>query len=275
MSVSLRADEVSMTFSSGDGTNEVTAIQSISLEIAAGSFYTLLGPSGCGKSTFLSILAGLVAPTSGRAYLEGTPITGPSSKMAVVFQAPSLFPWRTVIDNVAFGLELRGVNRKARRERAREVINMVGLAGFEEFHPGQLSGGMQQRGAIARALALDPEVLLMDEPFGSLDEQTRLLLGDELLRIWERTQKTVVFVTHSIQEAILLSTEIAVFSSRPSTIKSVLEVPIARPRTDEIIGSEEFRELQSEIWSKLRQESLRAMGLEMARTGTAEGGDGE
>jgi NitT/TauT family transport system ATP-binding protein len=152
---------------------------------------------------------------------------------------------------------------------------MVGLAGFEEFHPGQLSGGMQQRGAIARALALDPEVLLMDEPFGSLDEQTRLLLGDELLRIWERTQKTVVFVTHSIQEAILLSTEIAVFSSRPSTIKSVLEVPIARPRTDEIIGSEEFRELQSEIWSKLRQESLRAMGLEMARTGTAEGGDGE
>jgi NitT/TauT family transport system ATP-binding protein len=221
-------------------------------------------------------LSGLVKPTSGRAYLDGKVITGPSPKMAMVFQAPSLFPWRTVVDNVAFGLELRGVGRKERRERARDVMNLVGLSGFEEFHPGQLSGGMQQRGAIARALTLDPEILLMDEPFGSLDEQTRLLLGDELLRIWEKTQKTVVFVTHSIQEAILLSTEIALFSSRPSSIKAVLDVPIARPRTDEIIGSEGFRKLQFEIWSMLREESLRAMGLEMAqRPSGSDGADRE
>ncbi len=230
------------------------AIKRADLRVADGEFVSLLGPSGCGKSTLLDIIAGLEMPSSGEIIIEGQKITGPHPKMAMVFQTMSLFPWRTVMDNVTFGLELKGKDPKTRRKTATAMIDLVGLKGFEQKYPSQLSGGMNQRVAIARALALEPDILLMDEPFGALDEQTRRLMGLELLRIWDRTRKSIVFVTHSIDEAIQLSDRIILMSARPSIIREEILVPLPRPRTIDSLTSPVANEIERRVWKALLEE---------------------
>ncbi|KOG39594.1 ABC transporter ATP-binding protein [Streptomyces decoyicus] len=243
--------------------HEFTALDGIDLEIAAGEFVVLVGPSGCGKSTLLDLLGGLARPTGGRILLDGEPVTGPGLDRGIVFQQYALLPWRTAQGNVEFGLEATGVPRHERAARAGEFLDLVGLSGFENRHPHELSGGMRQRVAIARSLAYDPDVLLMDEPFAALDAQTRESLQDELLRIWQRTGKTVVFITHGIEEAVYLGQRVAVMTSRPGRIKEV--VPIAfdsRTATDDLRSSTEFARYRHEIWSLLHDEVARAQQLE-------------
>ncbi|MFJ9800989.1 ABC transporter ATP-binding protein [Streptomyces wuyuanensis] len=240
-----------------------TALNGIDLEIAAGEFVVLVGPSGCGKSTLLDLLGGLTRPTSGRILLDGTPITGPGLDRGIVFQQYALLPWRTAQGNVEFGLEATGVPRRERAARAREFLDLVGLIGFENRHPHELSGGMRQRVAIARSLAYDPDVLLMDEPFAALDAQTRESLQDELLRIWQRTGKTVVFITHGIDEAVYLGQRVAVMTSRPGRIKQIVPVALdSRTATDDLRSSPEFARHRHEIWSLLHDEVARAQQLE-------------
>ncbi len=236
----------------------VEALHEVSLAVGDGEFCTLIGPSGCGKSTLLGMLGGLVTPDGGRVLVDGRPVTGPDPRrVATVFQDAGLFPWRTTLENVEFGLELQGVPAARRRGVAEELLGPLGLRGFAGKYPRELSGGMKQRVAIGRALAIDTKILLMDEPFGALDEQTRLLMGEWLLDIWRRTQKTVIFVTHSLQEALLLSTRIAVMTARPGRIKSVLELGMDYPR---LMESAELVALRAKLWSEIREESLRAMG---------------
>ncbi|QOV35547.1 ABC transporter ATP-binding protein [Streptomyces ferrugineus] len=240
-----------------------TALDGIDLEIAAGEFIVLVGPSGCGKSTLLDLLGGLAEPTGGRILLDGEPVTGPGLDRGIVFQQYALLPWRTAQGNVEFGLEATGVPRRQRAARAREFLDLVGLTGFEDRHPHELSGGMRQRVAIARSLAYDPDVLLMDEPFAALDAQTRESLQDELLRIWQRTGKTVVFITHGIDEAVYLGQRVAVMTSRPGRIKQILPVALgSRTATDDLRSSPEFARYRHEIWSLLRDEVARAQQLE-------------
>ena len=235
----------------------VTALDGISLRVVAQEFLTVLGPSGCGKSTLLSILGGLVRPDAGLVRIGGEPVVGPDPrKMAMVFQDPGLFPWRTALANVEFGLELQGVPTRQRREVARALLERVGLRDFATRYPRELSGGMRQRVAIARALALDSPILLMDEPFGALDEQTRLLMGEWLLGIWAKTRKTVVFVTHSLQEAIMLSQRIVVMTSRPGRIKASFAVTLPVPRD---LTGPEATALRAALWAEIREESLRAL----------------
>jgi NitT/TauT family transport system ATP-binding protein len=232
----------------------VRAIARADLSVARGEFVSLLGPSGCGKSTLLDIMGGLETPSSGEVLVDGQLVRGPHPKMAMVFQPMSLFPWRTALDNVEFGLELKGVDAATRRQAAHAMIELVGLQGFEKKYPSQMSGGMNQRLAIARALALDPDILLMDEPFGSLDEQTRRLMGLELLRIWDRARKTIVFVTHSIEEAIQLSDRILLMSARPSVIREEILVPLPRPRSIESLTSDIAKDIERRIWAALLQD---------------------
>ncbi|MGW7056067.1 ABC transporter ATP-binding protein [Streptomyces sp. NPDC054887] len=241
----------------------LTALDGIDLEIAAGEFVVVVGPSGCGKSTLLDLLGGLTPPSSGRILLDGVPVTGAGLDRGIVFQQYALLPWRTACGNVEFGLEATGVPRRERAERAREYLDLVGLTGFEDRHPHELSGGMRQRVAIARSLAYDPEVLLMDEPFAALDAQTRESMQDELLRIWERTGKTVVFITHGIEEAVYLGRRVAVMTSRPGRIKEVVPISFAsRTATDDLRSSPEFARYRHEIWSLLHDEVARAQQLE-------------
>ncbi|MFC9930813.1 ABC transporter ATP-binding protein [Streptomyces sp. NPDC127190] len=240
-----------------------TALDGIDLEVAAGEFIVLVGPSGCGKSTLLDLLGGLAQPTGGQILLDGKPVTGPGLDRGIVFQQYALLPWRTALGNVEFGLEATGVPRRQRASRAREFLDLVGLAGFESRHPHELSGGMRQRVAIARSLAYDPDVLLMDEPFAALDAQTRESLQDELLRIWQRTGKTVVFITHGIDEAVYLGQRVAVMTSRPGRIKQIVPVAFgARTATDDLRSSPEFARYRHEIWSLLHDEVARAQQLE-------------
>ncbi|MEV8552137.1 ABC transporter ATP-binding protein [Streptomyces glaucescens] len=248
----------------GDGrTARFTALDGIDLEIAAGEFVVLVGPSGCGKSTLLDLLGGLTRPTAGRILLDGRPVTGPGLDRGIVFQQYALLPWRTAQGNVEFGLEATGVPRRRRSARAREFLELVGLSGFEDRHPHELSGGMRQRVAIARSLAYDPDVLLMDEPFAALDAQTRESLQDELLRIWQRTGKTVVFITHGIDEAVYLGQRVAVMTSRPGRIKRIVPVALgSRTATDDLRSSPEFARHRHEIWSLLHDEVARAQQLE-------------
>jgi NitT/TauT family transport system ATP-binding protein len=235
----------------------VLAVDGVSLAVRSREFLTLLGPSGCGKSTVLTMLAGLVTPDAGEIRIDGEPVAGPNPrKVAFVFQDPGLFPWRTALDNVGFGLELQGVPTARRREIARGLLEPLGLRGFEGKYPRELSGGMKQRVAIARALALDTPIVLMDEPFGALDELTRLLMGEWLVDVRRRTPKTVVFVTHSIQEAIALSDRIAVMTSRPGRIKDLVEVALPFPRD---VNSPGATDLRARLWKAIREESLRAM----------------
>jgi NitT/TauT family transport system ATP-binding protein len=234
---------------------EVQALQDLNLTINDHEFLTILGPSGCGKTTLLRSIAGLVGWDEGDITLDGKPVRGPGPERSMVFQNFALLPWATVLANVAFGLELRGVPKKEREEKAQHLIGLVGLRGFEKRLPGELSGGMQQRVGLARALAVDPEVLLMDEPFGALDEQTRRLLQEELLRIWEANRITVIFITHSMEEAVLLGDRVVLMSARPGKIQEIVPVPLARPRSadvDRVSQSEEFVEITSHLWTRLR-----------------------
>jgi len=235
----------------------VDALHDVSLAVGESEFFTLIGPSGCGKSTLLGMLGGLVTPDAGRLLVDGAPVGGPDPRrVATVFQDPGLFPWRTALENVELGLELQGVAAGRRRRVAEELLAPLGLTGFAAKYPRELSGGMKQRVAIGRALAIDAKILLMDEPFGALDEQTRLLMGEWLLDIWRRTRKTVIFITHSLHEALLLSTRVAVMTARPGRIKAVLELPMEHPRSME---SPEMVALRAKLWSEIREESLRAM----------------
>ncbi|WP_367319619.1 ABC transporter ATP-binding protein [Streptomyces sp. HUAS ZL42] len=244
-------------------TTRFTALDGIDLEIADGEFVVLVGPSGCGKSTLLELLGGLTQPTGGRILLDGEPVTGPGLDRGIVFQQYALLPWRTAQGNVEFGLEATGVPRRQRAAQAREFLDLVGLTGFEERHPHELSGGMRQRVALARSLAYDPDVLLMDEPFAALDTQTRESLQDELLRIWQRTGQTVVFITHGIDEAVYLGQRVAVMTSRPGRIKQIVPVALgSRAATDDLRSSPEFARHRHEIWSLLHDEVARAQQLE-------------
>lgn len=248
-------------------TNEadVTALIDINLIIDAGEFVSLLGPSGCGKSTLLRIIAGLLPASSGGVEIHGAVVTAPGPERAVVFQDYALFPWMTVEANVAFGLEARGVSAAERTRVATELLGVVGLSEFAKKYPHHLSGGMKQRVSIARALAVDPQILLMDEPFGALDAQTRSLMQEELLRIWRRYRKTVIFVTHSIDEAIYLSDRIVVMTARPGRIKAVIEVQQERPR-----DLTAMTQLQRQVRSVLSEEIDRAAALEQADLVAAE-----
>jgi NitT/TauT family transport system ATP-binding protein len=232
----------------------VTALTDLTLAVERGEFVSIVGPSGCGKSTFLNVVLGLIRHDSGTLELDGTPITGPSQERAMVFQEFGLLPWRTVAANVELGLELKGMPGAERAARATQLIKLVGLNGFEGHYPHELSGGMKQRVGLARALATEPEVLLMDEPFAALDAQTRDLMQTELLQIWERTQKTVLFVTHSIEEAAYLSDRVIVMTARPGRTKDVLPIRLPRPRDYEMRLTPEFNEIKLRIWEVLKEE---------------------
>ncbi|MCE0763695.1 ABC transporter ATP-binding protein [Pseudonocardia kujensis] len=237
----------------------VEALGPLSLHGARGEFVSIVGPSGCGKSTMLEIVGGLQRPDSGSVFVAGVPLEGPRDETAIVFQDSATLPWRTVLDNVAFSLEARGVARDERRDIARRGLETVGLAAFAAHYPAQLSGGMRQRVALARALVTEPDLILADEPFGALDEQTRLLMSDELLAVVDRLGCGVLFITHSIQEAVLLSDRILVMSARPGRIVDEITVPLERPRTSEVLSSTAAAECVSRIWALIRREAQVAM----------------
>ncbi|WP_375574618.1 ABC transporter ATP-binding protein [Paracidovorax oryzae] len=253
----LHIQGVSRTFTSAKGP-ATQALLPVDFHVADNDFVTILGPSGCGKSTMLRIVAGLDQPTSGRVLLDGQPVTGPGADRGMVFQSYTLFPWLTIEQNIRFGLRERGMPESQQKERAAYFIAKVGLRGFERHFPKQLSGGMQQRTAIARALANDPKILLMDEPFGALDNQTRVLMQELLLGIWEAERKTVMFVTHDIDEAIFMASRVAVFSARPGRIKTEIAVDLPHPRHYTLKTSPEFMELKARLTEEIRAESMAA-----------------
>ncbi len=238
--------------------HEVVAIDEVSLAIRNQEFATLLGPSGCGKSTLLRIVAGLVKPTRGVVRLDGQAIRGPGRDRGMVFQSYTLFPWLTVLENVQFGLELSGVPRAEQERIARAFVEKVGLRGFERAYPKALSGGMKQRVAIARALANNPAILLLDEPFGALDAQTRSLMQELLTGVWEELHKTILFVTHDVEEAIFLSDRVFVMTARPGRIKAEIEVPLERPRSYGLKASETFLDLKKQALTLIREEAIKA-----------------
>jgi ABC-type nitrate/sulfonate/bicarbonate transport system ATPase subunit len=253
---------VSRKFTSAHG--ETLALRSTDLEVAENDFVTILGPSGCGKSTLLRIVAGLDHPTAGEVLLDGQRIAGPGPDRGMVFQSYTLFPWLTVLDNVCFGLRERGLPREQQLAIARDFIAKVGLAGFERHFPKQLSGGMQQRTALARALANQPRVLLMDEPFGALDHQTRELMQELLLGIWEAQRKTVLFVTHDIDEAVFMANRVVVMSARPGRIKVDRAVDLPHPRHYSVKTSPVFAELKADLTEQVRAEVLATQALQVA-----------
>ncbi len=236
------------------------ALEDVGLTVDEGEFVALLGPSGCGKTTFLHAIDGLVPITRGEIRIDNRIVTKPGKDRAMVFQSPALLPWRTVVGNVVYGLELQGINGRERQQHANELIKLVGLEGFEHRFPNELSGGMQQRVNLARALATDPEILLLDEPFANLDAQTREFMQAELLRIWATTHKTAVFVTHNITEAIYLSDRVAVFTARPGRIKTVVTIDLPRPRPLKMKRQVEFLKYEEDIWELLEDEVVK-MGL--------------
>ncbi len=237
---------------------DLQVFRDISLSVGQREIVALVGPSGCGKTTFLRCVDGLIPITEGQILVDGKPVTGPPPKVAVVFQHFGLFPWKTVRANVAYGLSLAGASMAEIGERVPHFIHLVGLAGFEEAYPYQLSGGMQQRCGLARALAVEPDVLLMDEPFGAVDAQTREILQFELLRIWRLRPTAMVFVTHSIEEAVLMGDRVVVLKGRPSTVSEIVEVDLPRPRTRETLASPRFSELREHVWNTLMDEARRA-----------------
>ncbi len=244
----VKIENVTKTFSSRKG--DVTALKNVNLEIHDGQFICLLGPSGCGKTTLLRMIGGLDVPTSGTITIDGNIVAGPSPKMTMVFQEYSLYPWRTVAENVGFGLEMTGVPKEQRIVEVNERLELVGLKGFGDSYPYELSGGMRQRAAVARALATDPAVMLMDEPFGALDAQTRNKMQRELLDIWHETKKTIVFVTHSVDEAVYLADKIVILTPRPGTIHEIHENPLSRPRDR---TSVEFAKLRKDVLAEIER----------------------
>jgi NitT/TauT family transport system ATP-binding protein len=257
MTGAVRIDRIDKRYDSQGG--DVLALQAIEATIGEGEFVCLLGPSGCGKSTLLRIIAGLIPASGGRVLIGSQPVQGCGPDRAFVFQDYALFPWMTVQDNVGFGLAARGVPLEEQRRRALELLRVVGLAQFAEKYPHHLSGGMKQRVSIARALAVEPQILLMDEPFGALDAQTRSVMQDELLRIWARFRKTVIFVTHSISEALLLADTVLLMTARPGRVKSVLRVELPRPRDE---GEPRMIELRRRLLAELSEEIARSMQQE-------------
>ena len=254
----LRIEEVTLRFMPRKG-NAVTALESISLDVENKEFSVIVGPSGCGKSSLLRLIAGLIRPSSGAIYLDDRQVMRPGKDRGMVFQSYTLFHWLTVRQNVEFGLRIANFGPIERAEIARKFLTEVGLEGFENAYPKELSGGMMQRVALARALANDPEVLLMDEPFGALDSQTRWLMQELLLRIWESSHKTVLFITHDIDEAILLGDRVHVMTARPGRIKEIVPIDIARPRSTEVLTSSRFTTLKRHIMALVHEEALRAM----------------
>ncbi|WP_243344446.1 ABC transporter ATP-binding protein [Anaerococcus sp. AGMB09787] len=254
LDVKLKIDNVYKEYTTRKG--KVIALNGVNLDIKENEFICVVGPSGCGKSTLLNNIAGLDTPTSGTIYLDGKPIEGTGVERGVVFQQYALFPWRTVLKNVMFGLEIKNVPKDEAEQIARKYIKSVGLEGFEDSYPKELSGGMKQRVAIARAYAVNPEVLLMDEPFGALDAQTRVQLQQELLNTWQNEKKTCFFITHDVEEAVILAQRVVIMSARPGRIKRIVDIDIPYPRTQEIKTSPRFVELKNEIWDEVYQEFL-------------------
>ncbi len=258
--VKLEARNISMSFTRRG--RRIDALHDVSLQVEAGTFVSIVGASGCGKTTLLRIVDGLMTPSSGEILVNGQPVSGPGPDRGFVFQQDALLPWRTVLDNVIFGLEVqRNGHKREARARADGFVKLVGLSGFEHLFPHELSGGMRQRANLARALTIDPDVLLMDEPFASLDAQTREIMQVELLRIWRSNRKTVVFVTHQIDEAIILADKVVVMTSRPGRIKAILDVNIPRPRDLSVKRTPQFLQLVDDIWKMLEEEVKAALQI--------------
>jgi NitT/TauT family transport system ATP-binding protein len=253
----LVADDIVVRFQTPEG--PITAVDNVSFGVRPGEFLSVIGPSGCGKSTLFNVIGGLLNGYDGIVSVGGETVSGPHKSIGMVFQEESTFPWRTVTDNVAFPLELIGISKPKRVERARHFISLVGLDGFENRYPGELSGGMRQRVSLARTLASEPKILLMDEPFAALDEQTRLLLGDKVLQIQQELKQTTLLITHNITEAVQMSDRILVMTYRPGKVKRIVEINLPRPRTSEIVGSEAFGGYVAKIWNDLREEANRGM----------------
>jgi NitT/TauT family transport system ATP-binding protein len=248
----IQVRELSKEFGTLDNGGGVQALRDIDFEVNDNEFVTIIGPSGCGKTTLLRIIAGLIPYNLGEVTIDGRPVTGPGPERAVVFQNFALMPWADVLTNVAFGLEIRGMTPEECRAKAQDLIKVVGLEGFEKRLPKELSGGMQQRVGLARALAVNPQILLMDEPFGALDEQTRRLLQEELLRLWEQERKTVVFITHSMEEAVMLGDRVMLMTPRPGRVKEMIAVPLQRPRSRDVEKSSAFVDVKEYLWEQLR-----------------------
>jgi NitT/TauT family transport system ATP-binding protein len=244
-------------FETPDGV--LTAIDDVSLAVAPGEFLAVIGPSGCGKSTLFNVMGGLLDGYEGIVTVAGEVVRGPHPAIGMIFQEESTFPWRNVLDNVAFPLEIAGRPKKERYERARHFVRLVGLDGFERRYPAELSGGMRQRVSMARTLAAQPKILLMDEPFAALDEQTRLLLGDKVLQIQQELKQTTLLITHNITEAVQLSDRVLVMTYRPGRVKRIVDIRLPRPRTSEIVSSEAFGRYVAQIWNDLREEASRGL----------------
>ena len=253
----LKAYHINVRFETAEG--PVIAVDDVSFDVRPGEFLSVIGPSGCGKSTLFNVIGGLLSNHQGTVNVAGETINGPHQSIGMVFQEESTFPWRTVTDNVAFPLELTGMAKAQRIEKAKHFISMVGLNGFENRYPGELSGGMRQRVSLARTLASEPKILLMDEPFAALDEQTRLLLGDKVLQIQQELKQTTLLITHNITEAVQMSDRILVMTYRPGKVKRIVDIDLPRPRTSEIVGSEAFGRYVAQIWADLREEASRGM----------------
>jgi NitT/TauT family transport system ATP-binding protein len=242
----------------------LTAVDHVSLDVMQGEFLGVIGPSGCGKSTLFNVIGGLIDGYGGTVQVSGETVTGPHKSIGMIFQEESTFPWRTVIDNVAFPLEVAGMGKSERYDRARHFVRLVGLDGFERRYPAELSGGMRQRVSMARTLAAQPKILLMDEPFAALDEQTRLLLGDKVLQIQQELKQTTLLITHNITEAVQLADRILVMTYRPGKVKRMVEIKLPRPRSSEIVSSEAFGRYVAQIWADLREEATKGLKDEEA-----------
>ena len=257
MTPALRISHASKHFDTAKG--RITAVDDVSLDIQQGEFISIIGPSGCGKSTLMNMVGGLLTDYDGEILLDGKKVRGCQPEIGMVFQEESTFPWRTAIENVAFPLEAAGVSRDARNARARDLLDLVGLSGFENHYPAELSGGMRQRIAMARTLAFEPRILLMDEPFAALDEQTRMLLGDKVVQIQQQLKQTTLLITHNISEAVALSDRVLIMTFRPGRIKRVIDIDLPRPRSSEMMGQEKFASYVAEIWRDLREEASKGL----------------
>ena len=253
----LVVENIVKRFETQDGV--LVAVDDVSFNVVPGEFLSVIGPSGCGKSTLFNVIGGLMGGYDGRVSVGGETIRGPHASIGMIFQEESTFPWRNVIDNVAFPLEIAGMGKAERIERGRHFIDLVGLNGFERRYPAELSGGMRQRVSMARTLASEPKILLMDEPFAALDEQTRLLLGDKVLQIQQDLKQTTLLITHNLTEAVQLSDRILVMTYRPGKLKRLVEIKLPRPRTSEIVSSDGFGRYVAQIWSDLREEASRGI----------------
>ena len=259
----LAVDNITKQFETPEGA--VIAVDGVSLSVAHGEFVGVIGPSGCGKSTLFNIIGGLLDGYEGTVKVAGDLVRGPHPAIGMIFQEESTFPWRTVIDNVAFPLEIAGMAKRERYDRAKHFVSLVGLDGFERRYPAELSGGMRQRVSMARTLASEPKILLMDEPFAALDEQTRLLLGDKVLQIQQELKQTTLLITHNLTEAVQLSDRILVMTYRPGRTKRIVEIKLPRPRTSEIVSSDDFGHYVAQIWGDLREEASKGLKDDEAR----------